>query len=149
MTANRRLLAALLIVAAHLVEAKLLQNYNICGLFVSQWSNDFDNDDMVRTQCFQGIGLTSCQHSGPDPSLTQYPFHPDSMFVKGVNWCLECCNSARLELEFDEQWNLLCPVPEATTVPRIYARHDSGGTFPDCARTAIILISAYCFAIPR
>ena len=101
-------------------EAKLLQNYNICGLFVSQWSNDFDNDDMVRTQCFQGIGLTSCQHVGKEPSLTQYPFHPDSMFVLGVNWCLECCNSARIELEFDETWNLKCPVPEATTVPRIY-----------------------------
>ena len=82
--------------------------------------NDFDNDDMVRTQCFQGIGLTSCSHNGPDPSLTQYPFHPSSMFPLGVNWCLECCNTARIELEFDETWNLECPVPEATTVPRIY-----------------------------
>ena len=64
--------------------------YHIRGKIVMKEDTTTRPADILQ-QCFYGMGLVNCQHKGDElPRLPPYPFHPESKFVMGNNYCIEC-----------------------------------------------------------
>ena len=64
--------------------------YHIRGKVVMKEDTTTRPADILQ-QCFYGMGLVNCRHKGEDlPRLPPFPFNPESKFVIGNNYCIEC-----------------------------------------------------------